>query len=64
MSKSNDSAAQQPEQVEVRLAKPHTHKGQLKQAGETITVTADRKAWLKAQGVVEAGTQQGESSNG
>ncbi|MCY1308118.1 hypothetical protein D9M69_508530 [compost metagenome] len=62
MSRSNDSAAQQPELVEVRLAKPHTHKGQQKKAGETITVTAERKAWLEAQGVVD--TQQEENSNG
>ncbi|MDH4566179.1 hypothetical protein E8E95_05760 [Pseudomonas sp. BN414] len=63
MSRSNDSAAQQPELVEVRLAQPHTHKGQQKKAGETITVTAERKTWLEAQGVV-GGTQQEESSNG
>ncbi|MNF90321.1 hypothetical protein D3C84_728810 [compost metagenome] len=62
MSRSNDPAAQQSGLVEVLLAKPHTHKGQQKKAGETITVTAERKAWLEAQGVV--GTQQEESSNG
>lgn len=37
---------------EVLLKKPHTHQGVAKAAGETITVSADRAAWLKRQGVV------------
>ncbi len=57
-----NSAAQQPELVEVILAKAHTHKGQPLQAGHKIKVTADQKAWLEKHGVV--GNQQENVTNG
>ncbi|WP_375738072.1 hypothetical protein [Pseudomonas boanensis] len=61
MSRSNDSAAQQPELVEVVLEKTHTHMGQSLKAGAKISVTAAQKTWLESRGVV--GIQQEETSN-
>ncbi len=57
-----NSAAQQPELIEVVLAKAHTHKGQPLKAGDKIKVTADQKAWLEKHGVIS--TQQEDVSNG
>lgn len=57
-----NSAAQQPELIEVVLAKAHIHKRKPCVAGDTIKVTAVQKAWLEKQGIV--GGQQEEVSNG
>ena len=59
---SKNSAAQQPELIEVVLAKAHIHKRQPYKAGDTIKVTADQKARLEKLGIV--GGKQEEVSNG
>lgn len=64
MSTAKPSAAQAPEQVEVTLAKPHTHNGRAHQAGDKIKVTADQKAWLEKRGVIGSTQQTKEVSNG
>ena len=56
------SAAQAPEQVEVVLAKPHTHNGRACKVGDKINVTADQKIWLEQLGVV--GGKQEEVTHG
>ena len=61
MAKSENSAAPQPEQVEVVLAKDHTHKKQPCKAGDKINVTPAQRDWLVGQGVVSAA---GEVTNG
>ena len=57
-----NSAAPQPELVEVTLAKAHIHKRKPYKAGDTIKITADQKARLEKLGVV--GGKQEEVSNG
>jgi len=47
--------------LSVVLQKPHEHAGAIRQPGETITVTAEQKAWLQAQGVIG---KQEEHNNG
>ncbi|MVW75392.1 DUF7210 family protein [Pseudomonas xionganensis] len=47
--------------ISVVLQKPHKHAGADCQPGQTITVTAEQKAWLQAQGVIG---KQEEQSNG
>lgn len=44
--------AGQPKQVEVTLAKHHTHKRQRLQPGAKLTVTEDQAAWMKGQGLL------------
>lgn len=61
MAKSENSAAPQPELVEVVLAKDHTHKRRLCKAGEKINVTPAQRDWLVSKGVVSAA---GEVTNG
>ncbi|MBV2132048.1 hypothetical protein KRX52_04455 [Pseudomonas sp. MAP12] len=48
--------------ISVVLAKPHTHNGRAHQPGETITVSAEQKAWLEKLGVV--GGKKEEVTNG
>lgn len=52
MSKSKTAAANQSVAVSFVLKKPHTHAGRQYQPGESITVTADQKAWLESLGVI------------
>lgn len=61
MSTAKPSAAQAPEQVEVTLAKPHTHNGRAHQRGDKIKVTTDQKVWLEKLGV--AGGNKEDVSN-
>ncbi|WVM88938.1 hypothetical protein ULG90_06420 [Halopseudomonas pachastrellae] len=61
MAKSENSAALQPELVEVVLAKDHTHKNAPCKAGDKINVTPAQRDWLVGKGVVSAA---GEVTNG
>lgn len=61
MAKSENSAAPQPELVEVVLAKDHTHKKRPCKAGEPIKVTPAQRDWLLSNGVITVG---GEVTNG
>lgn len=42
-----------PQSVTVRLLKPHTHADAQKDAGDTLELSPDQAAWLKAEGVAE-----------
>jgi len=47
-----DSAAPQPELVEVVLKKGHTHRKRARTAGDKINVTPAQRDWLISKGIV------------
>lgn len=56
MSKQPETAAK-PALFKVKLAKPHTHKDELKAVGDTISVTAPEREFLIAKGVIKPETE-------
>lgn len=55
---SKKTTAPQGVAISVVLQKPHEQAGNKRQPGETITVTAEQKAWLQANGVIGAQEEQ------
>lgn len=43
----------EPRKIEVKLRLHHTHAGEFKKPGATISVTPRQKQWLQARGIIE-----------